>query len=327
MRLSHDLNNLAISLHGQPLCRRQTTYTRCLAIDEKMRGLTIRLSPPTSTTLQRYTTRSLSAVEPLHMRSLAIQQKALGQTPDVAQSLHNLATLCASPLCRGANAFARMHRRESAGTDHQISPHPQRPRRLYQARPLSGRAVSSALLRYARMLGQAINLRHHAEQPAVVYCTRRTASRRRYQARACQIRKRWDDDPSIIPSSIIWRGCTTEGRFPRPNRLQRSLAIREKALGSDHPDVHNPQQYCIDVPSVGRDTEAEALPARTSPSKKALGLTIRMSRTLDNRVAARRAGRYAEASHSPALHLNPREGVGARPSHCCPIPQQSRDDV
>src|SRR4051794_19349858 len=64
-----------------------------------------------------------------------------------------------------------------------------------------------------------------------------------WQAKPCRsMRRRSGPNTPLLPrASTIWRCCIAgQGRYADAEPLyKRSLAIREKALGPDHPDVAN----------------------------------------------------------------------------------------
>ena len=116
------------------------------------------------------------------------------------------------------------------------------------------------------------------------------------------MRRRWGPTiPTWPPASTTWPTRTnTRGGTPRPSRSsKRALAIREKALGPDHPDVaaslNNLATLYIDQ---GRYAEAEPLLKRAlAIREKALGPDHPdVAQSLHNlAVLYQVQGRYAEA--------------------------------
>ncbi len=192
--------------------------------------------------------------EPLLKRSLAIREKALGpEHPDVGTSLNNLARLYqdqgryaeAEPLLQAQPR----HPREGAGA--------RAPRRGH-ARSTTWRLLYQAQGRYAEaepLLKRSLAITEKAlgpEHPGVGTVAQQPgravpgAGPLRRGRAACtgaaspSARRRWGPStPTWARRSTTWPRCTgTRAATPRPSRLlKRSLAIREKALGPEHPDV------------------------------------------------------------------------------------------
>ena len=94
--------------------------------------------------------------------------------------------------------------------------------------------------------------------------------------RSPSARRRWaPTTPTSAPRSTTWPGCiATRAATPRPSRsTSAALAIREKALGPDHPDVGtSAQQPGRAVPRPGPLRRGRAaLQARAGHREKALG--------------------------------------------------------
>ena len=147
--------------------------------------------------------------EPLLERALAIPEKALGpEHPDVA-GLNNLASLYhARPLRRGRAALPARARHPREGARPRA---PRRRRSAQQPRPSSTRPRPLRRGRAALPSARSPSARRRSAPSTPTSPPRSTTS----------------------PCSMRHRAGT-----PRPSRsIERALAIREKALGPEHPDV------------------------------------------------------------------------------------------
>ena len=299
-------------------------------------GPTTPMSAPRSTTWPGCTTAQgrYAEAEPLYKRALAIREKALGPDhPDVGTSLNNLAVLYqaqgryaeAEPLYKRALAI----REKALGPDHpDVGTSLNNLAVLYQQPgPLRrGRAALQARARHPREGAGARppRCRHLAQQPGRAVSTPRAATprpSRSTSARSPSARRRWaPTTPMSAPRSTTWPSCTSaQGRYAEAEPLyKRALAIREKALGPDHPDVGTSlNNLAVLYRAQGRYAEAEPLYKRAlAIREKALGpdhpdvgtVAQQPGRAVPSPGPLRRgrAALQARARH-------PREGAGARP--------------
>ena len=252
------LNNLAALYYAQGrYADAEPLYQRALAIREKVFGPE---HPDVATSLNNlamlYRAQGRYAeAEPLYQRALAIWEKVLGpEHPDVATSLNNLALLY---YTQGRYAEAEPLYPAGAG-------HPGE-----GARP------------------RASQRRHEPQQPgrcstmprAAMPRPSRSSSGRWPSGRRCSA-------PSIPTSP---RASTTwpllydaQGRYADAEpRYQRALAIREKVLGPEHPDVATVgENYAALLRATNRDAEAAQLEARLQahqPPRAWLGIQMKAS--------------------------------------------------
>ena len=104
------------------------------------------------------------------------------------------------------------------------------------------------------------------------------------------------------PRSTTWPRCIeAQGRYADAEPLyKRALAIREKALGPDHPDVaHVAQQpgRAVSTPKAATPTPSRSTSARSRSARRRSAPTTPMSATSLNNLAElyQAQGRYAEA--------------------------------
>ncbi len=219
---------------------------------------------------------------------MAIARRALGPDhPDVATTLNNLAVLSTSqgryaeaePLYKRALAIDE----KALGPDHPDVAQPQQP----------GRAVRSQG-RYAEaepLYKRALAIREKAlgpDHPDVATSLNNLAALYQAQGRYAEaepLYKRALGDPreGARPRpprcrhrrSTTWPGCTKpRAATPRPSRsTSAALAICEKALGPDHPDVATAlNNLAVLYRAQGRYAEAEPLYKRSlAIREKALG--------------------------------------------------------
>ena len=262
-------------------------------------------SPPRSTTWRELYRGKADTPRPSRSTSarLAISEKALG--PDQPRCghpaqqprppLHCARALRARPS-RSTSAAWRSWRRRWGPTTRRRN-HAQQPRRaLSRPRPLRrGRAALQARARHPRegagarppRCRQSLNnlaLLYHAQGPL-----RRgraaLQARPRHPGKGAGARASRCGHHRSTTSAELYRA---QGRYAEAEPLyKRSLAIREKALGPDHPDVATVAQQPGPAPSF-------AGPLRRG-----------------------RAALQARTRH-------PREGARARPPRCRPIAQQPR---
>ena len=248
------LNNLAVLYRATGrYAEAEPLYQRALAIGEKALGPE---HPDVATRLNNLAvlyqaTGRYAEAEPLYQRALAIGEKALGPDhPDVATALNNLAVLyqatAATPRpSRSTSAPSPSARRRSAPTTPTSPPSLNNLAELYRA---TGRYAEAEPLYRARP-------RHPREG------ARPRPPRRRHIA------------------STTWP-CSTEatGRYAEAEPLyQRALAIGEKALGPEHPDVATSlNNLAVLYQATGRYAEAEPLYQRAlAILEKACRRTIR----------------------------------------------------
>ena len=207
------LNNLASLYDAQgDYAKAEPLYKRALAIREKALGPD---HPDVATSLNNlaelYRTQGdYAKAEPLYKRSLAIREKALGPDhPDVATSLNNLAVALRYPrrLRQGGAALQALTGDLGEGTR-------PRPSRCGIEPEQPGGA-----LRCPRRLRQG-----GAALQALAGDPRESAR---------------PDHPDVATSlNNLAELYRTQGDYAKAEPLyKRSLAIREKALGPDHPDV------------------------------------------------------------------------------------------
>ena len=188
-------------------------YKRSLAIREKALGpdhLDVGRSLNSLGTFVPRSRRRYADAEPPYKRALSMREKALGPDHlDVAQSLHNLAWLY-----------------------HQMGRYP-------DAEPLYKRALAireKVLGPDHRDVAQSLN------NLAISYQARAGTLRPSHSSSAHwqSAKRRWGPTIAMwLRASTTWRGYTKQlGRYADAEPLyKRSLAIREKALGPDHPEV------------------------------------------------------------------------------------------
>ena len=243
------LNNLAALYHAQGrYAEAEPLYQRALAIWEKALGPE---HPDVATSLNNlavlyHAQGRYADAEPLYQRALAIREKVLGpEHPDVATSLNNLAVLyrCPGPLCRRGAALP-------AGAGHPGE----------GARPRASRR------------------RHEPQQPG--RCS--TMPRAGMPTRSRSTSGRWPSGRRCSARSIPCRhepqqpggALRSQGRYADAEPLyQRALAIREKVLGPEHPDVATSLNNLAALyHAQGRYADAEPLFQRAlAIQEKALG--------------------------------------------------------
>ena len=228
-------------------------YQRAWRSARRRSAPTTPTSPPASTTWRSCTSDQgrYAEAEPLYKRSLAICEKALGPDhPDVATSLNNLAELYraqgryaeAEPLYKRALAI----REKALGPDHpDVATSLNNLAVLYQ-RPGPLRRGRAALQARLAIREKALGPDH----PDVAISLNNLAVLYRSQGRYAEAeplyKRAWRSarrrsaptTPTSPPASTTWRRCTRPGPVRRGRAaLQARLAIDEKALGPDHPDV------------------------------------------------------------------------------------------
>ncbi len=68
---------------------------------------------------------------------------------------------------------------------------------------------------------------------------------------------------AMLVALLISLTLPAQGKYTEVERLQRSLAIREKALGPEHPDVATSMEnYVFLLQEMDRNTEADKLKER-----------------------------------------------------------------
>ena len=198
-------------LHARALRRRGTLLKQSLGIRKKALGPE---HPDVATSLNNlavlYSAQGLYAkAEPLYQRALAIWKKALGpEHPDVATSLNNLAALYqAQGRYAEAEPLYQRRSRSGEGARPRASGRGREPQQPGGALPRPGplRRGRAALPAGAGDLGEGARPRASATWPR---------------------------------ASTTWRLYHAQGRYAEAEPLyQRALAICEKALGPEHPDV------------------------------------------------------------------------------------------
>ena len=227
--------------------------------------------------------------EPLFLRSLEIIEKALGpKHPDTAMSLNNLGVLYGTqgdyatvePLYRRALAIIK----KTLGPDHlYTSHHPQQSRgAAFQPRGLrQGRAPLPPRPGDQREGAGARSPRYRPTASTILRsCTGTRVPTPRpspsISAPWRSPRRRWGPITPLLPLSlnnlaVLYR---SQGAYAKAEPLYlRALAIREKALGPDHPDYrHQPQQPRGAVPDPGRLRQGRApLPPRPGDHREGAG--------------------------------------------------------
>ena len=290
-------------------------YKRSLAISEKALGPD---HPDVGTSLNNlavlYQAQGRYAeAEPLYKRSLAIREKALGPDhPDVGTSLNNLAVLYqaqgryaeAEPLYKRSLASAR---RRWGPTTPTSAPSLNNLAVLYQARAATPRPSrsTSAASRSREGAGARPPRRRHRRSttwPAVPGAGPLRRGRAASQAQPRDPREGAGARPPRRRHVAQQPGrlYQSQGRYAEAEPLyKRSLAIREKALGPDHPDVGtalNNLAGCTETraatPRPSRFTSAASPSARrrwgpTTPTSACRSTTWPS--------CIRSQGRYAEA--------------------------------
>jgi tetratricopeptide (TPR) repeat protein/CHAT domain-containing protein len=263
----------------------------------------------TLATLGRYV-----EAEPFFRRALAIYEKAFGPNhPDVAASLHNLATLYteqgryaeAEPLYRRALGINE----KALGPDHpDVADNLNNLAALYkdqgryaEAEPLYKRALvirEKAFGPDHRDVAQSLNNLADLYSAQGRYAEAEPLHRRALAIREKALRA---DHPDVAASLHNLATLYTEqGRYAEAEPLhKRALAIKEKALGPDHPDVADNLNNLANLYSdQGRYAEAEPLHRRSlAIREKALGADHpNVAASLNNLAILYVAqGRYAEA--------------------------------
>ncbi len=252
--------------------------------------------------------------EPLYRRALAIREQALGpEHPDVATSLNNLAALlqtrAATPRpSRSTGARWRSASRPSAPSTRtwrpslnnlavllQTTAATPRPSRSTSARWRSGSRPSAPSTRTWRPslnnLAELLQTRAATPRPS-----RSTGARWRSTSRPSAPSTR-----TSRPASTTWRRCCeTTGRYAEAEPLyRRALAIHEKALGPEHPDVATDLNNLAELLQTTAATPrpSRSTGARWRSDEQALGPEHPDVATDLNNLAVllETTGRYAEA--------------------------------
>ena len=229
-------------------------YKRALAIEEKALGPE---HPDIATSLNNlallYQVQGRYAeAEPLYKRALAIGEKALGpEHPDVATSLNNLAELYqaqgryaeAEPLYKRALAIGE----KALGPEH--------PDVAISLNNLAGLTRRKAAMPRPSLFTNAPSPSREGARPGAPGCRHQSEqSRGLYQA---------------------------QGRYAEAEPLyKRALAIEEKALGPEHPDVATSlNNLAVLYQAQGRYAEAEPLSNAPSPlARRRSALIIQIPR-------------------------------------------------
>ena len=128
--------------------------------------------------------------------------------------------------------------------------------------------------------------------------------------------------------STNWVSCFKQGKYTEAEGLfKRALAIREKALGANHPDVGQSLNNLANVyRAQGKYSEAEGLYKRAlAIREKALGANHPdVGQTLNNLANVYRAqGKYSGGGGAlQARAGDPRESARCEPPRRGPDPQQ-----
>ena len=226
-------------------------YKRALAIREKALGADHPTWPQTLNNLAivYHDQGKYADAEGLHKRALAIREKALGAShPDVAQTLNNLANVYQE---QGKYADAEaLHKRALAINEKALgADHPD---------------VAQTLNNLANVYDDARQVRRRRGAPQARAGDPREGARRRPPR--CGSRP-----------STTWPACTDDqGKYADAEGLhKRALAIQEKALGADHPDVARTlNNLAVVYEAQGKYADAEGLYKRALAIwEKALGQT------------------------------------------------------
>ena len=265
---------------------------RSLAIREKALGLE---HPDVGTSLNNlarlYQSQGRYAeAEPLFRRSLAIREKALGpEHPDVGTALNNLAVLYYS---QGRYAEAEpLSKRSLAITEKALGPEHSRMGRRSTTWP-SCTTARAATPRPSRCTGAP----RHPREGAGPRASRMSA-------------------PSLNNLAALYQA---QGRYAEAEPLyKRSLAIREKALGPEHPDVGTvAQQPGRAVPGPGPLRRGRAaLQAQPRHPREGAGARPPRRRHLAQQPGRAVPGPGPLRRGRAALQAqprHPREGAGAR---------------
>ena len=277
------LNNLALLYYAQgKYAEAEPLYQRSLAIWEKALGPE---HPDVATSLNNlaalYRAQGKYAeAEPLYQRALAIREKTLGpEHPDVATSLNNLAELYytqgkyaeAEPLYQRSLAIWE----KALGPEHpDVAHEPQQPGGALP-RPGQIRGGRAALPAVPCDLGKgaragAPRCGHEPQQPGGALLRPGQIRRGRAALPALPLRsgkrRSGRSTPMWPRASTTWRSSTTpRANTRKPSRsYKRSLAIREKALGPEHPDVAQSLNNLAELyRAQGKYAEAEPLYKRS----------------------------------------------------------------
>ena len=281
-------------------------FERALAIREKALGPE---HPDTATSLNNLAVLlqdqgDLAAARPLFERALAIREKALGpEHPDTATSLNNLAVLLQD---QGDLAAARpLYERALAIREKALGPeHPD---------------TATSLNNLAVLLQDQGDLRGGA----AALSSARWRSARRRSAPSIPTRRRAS---TTSPALLQDQGDLAAAR----PLYERALAIREKALGPEHPDtatsLNNLAALLQDQGDLAaaRPLYERALAIR----EKALGPEHPDTATSLNNLAVAAAGPGRPARRREPLYRaragDPREGARPRASRHGDEPQQPR---
>ncbi len=150
-------------------------------------------------------------------------------------------------------------------------------------------------------------------------------------ARWPSARRRWAPTTPMSAQSLNNLAVLyqAQGRYAEAEPLyKRALAIREKALGPDHPDVGTLAQQpgrAVPEPRAATPRPSRSTSARSRSARRRWAPTTPMSAPSLNNLAElyRAQGRYAEAEPLyQARARHPREGAGPRPPRCRHSAQQ-----
>jgi len=209
----------------------------------------------------------------MYRRVIAIREDVLGDHPELARSLTNLAVTYqrlerddeAEPLLVRALAM----REKTLGTDHHDVAQTlnslgllyQREGRLDEAEPLLERSLEIRRNKYGDEHAAVAEALHNL---AVLYSDReRLAEARDYAERSLTIREKVlrPEHPAIAAGlNTVGTVDRKEGRFDEAEALyRRGLAIREKALGPEHADTAASLELLAAL-LVSRGRGAEAVP-------------------------------------------------------------------
>ena len=287
--VSASLNNLAALYHtlGR-YADAEPRYQRALAIGEKVFGPE---HPDVATTLNNlaelYRAQGRYAeAEPHYQRALAIREKVLGpEHPDVAMSLNNLAELYRA---QGRYAEAEPHYQRALAIVEKVLG-PEHPNVATSLNNLAGSTMPRAGMPRRS----------------------RTTSGRWPSGRRCSARS----IPTWPRASTTWLQLYhAQGRYADAEpHYQRALAIREKVLGPEHPDVATSlNNLAVLYRAQGRYADAEPRYQRAlAIREKVLGPEHPDVATSLNNLAAlyHAQGRYADAEPHYQRALAIREKV------------------
>ena len=248
------LNNLAILLQAQgDLAGARPLFERALAIREKVLGPE---HPDTAASLNNLASLlqaqgDFAAARPLFERALAIREKVLGpEHPDTAASLNNLASLLHA---QGDFAAARpLYERALAIREKVLGPeHPDTATSLNNLATCSklratlqrrGRSTSAHWPYAKRCSAPSIPIRREPQQPRHPapgpgrLCSGAAALRARTGHTRKGARPRASRTADSLNNLAILLQTHGDLAGARP-LYERALAIREKALGPEHPDT------------------------------------------------------------------------------------------